>query len=143
MHLYIATKGIKHEVDQFITELQGKYLPFKWREKKTDKFQDSHVQLSVRPIQLWEIGFPKEHYDLIANTIIGPEYHGPAGNDGKQPAEHKWFNKFIWAFRKALHLDPVPPYKKDLVLPNRKEHVAVIPLGTKQDYVMENGVEGL
>jgi hypothetical protein len=43
MHLYVATKGIKHDVDQFITELQGKYLPFKWREKDTDPFLDAQL----------------------------------------------------------------------------------------------------
>lgn len=27
MHLYAITRGIKHDVDRFITELQGKYVP--------------------------------------------------------------------------------------------------------------------
>jgi hypothetical protein len=142
MHLYIALKGVKMEVDQFITELQGKYLPIKWREKKEDPFVDANIQLGVRPIQLYEIGYPKEHHDLVCATILG-DNKGVFGNDGKKGTEHKWVQKFIYFFRKLLHLDPIPEYKLDRFMPLRKQHITIIGLGTKQDYIMPNGVEGI
>lgn len=143
MHLYVATKGIKHEVDQFITELQGKYLPMKYRDTVNDKWEDAHVQLSVRPIQLWEIGFPEDSYDLVANTILGGDMGEVRGNDGKKPVVHKWANKFIVIMRKLLHLDPLKPYKTDKAMPIRKKHMMIIGLGTKKDYTLPSGVEGI
>jgi hypothetical protein len=46
-------------------------------------------------------------------------------------------------FRKLLHLDPIPDYKTDIAMPIRKQNILTIGLGTKQDYIMPNGVEGL
>ena len=143
MHLYIATKGAKHEIDQFITQLQGKYLPMKWRPNKDEPLKDVHVQLGVRQIQLWEIGFPKEHYDLVATTILGKDYKGIMGNDGKKPVQHKWTEKFIFFFRKLLRLDPLPPYEGKNVMPIRRQDMIVVGLGTKQDYMTEDGFEGI
>ena len=144
MHLYIATKGIKNEVDQFITELQGKYLPFKFRKDEKEPMQDSVVQLAVRPIQLWEIGFPKEHYDLVATTLLGKDYQdAPAGNDGKKGTRHTWLVKWIWGLRKLLHLDAIKPFNTNNSMPCRREGIMVIGVGTKEDYTMPTGVEGL
>ena len=143
MHLYIATKGIKHDVDRFITELQGKYMPWKWRAKKEDKLENTTVQLAIRPIQLWEIGYPKELNDIVCTTILGKENVGAVGNDGKKPVVHKWANRFISIFRKFLHLDPIPPYRNDKGYPVYNANVAVIGLGTKQDHILDTGVEGL
>lgn len=142
MQLYVAIRGIKHELDQFITELQGKYLPMKWREKEGDPWQDMQVQLAVRPIQLYEFAYPKEQHDLVCATILGKPY-GIMGNNGKEPTEHKWMKKFIFMFRKLLHLDPIPPYDYRRFLPVTRRNLTIIGLGTKQDYTMPNGVEGL
>jgi hypothetical protein len=146
MHLYVATKGIKHEVDQFITELQGKYLPLKYRDSVDKPFQDAYLQLAVRPIQIWEIGYPKEHHDIVCNSILGlyKDYpHGIMGNDGTKPVIHKWVNKFIFWARKLLHLDPIPEWKGEQMFPIRRVAVSTIGLGTKQDYTMPSGVEGI
>lgn len=142
MHLYVATRGIKNEVDQFITELQGKYLPMKWRDNKEQPFREIQFQVGVRPIQLWEICYPKEHHDVMCTTILGKE-NQLYGNDGSKTGPHKWINKFIWIFRKLLHLDPVGEYKTDKIYPISKQHMNVIGLGTKKDYIMENDCEGL
>ena len=146
MHLYIATKGIKKEVDDFIMQLQGKYLPIQWRAKKEDPMQNSYVQLSVRPVQLWEIGYPEPAHDVVCNTILGKfkDYKGVEGNNGIVPCEHKWINKFIWFFRKCLHLDPVPEWKEEVgQMPICKQAIMVVGLGTKKDYIMDTGVEGI
>lgn len=145
MHLYIATKGIKNKVDQFITELQGKYLPFPYRDSVDKQFENAVTQLSVRPIQLWEIGYPKGSHDVVCNTILGEfkDYKGVCGNDGTKPCEHKWTKKFITMFRKLLHLDKIPEWKGNLALPVQKDAVLIIGLGTKQDYDLDSGTEGL
>ena len=95
----MMTRGVKHGVDQFITQLQGKYLPFKWRMNKEGKLdhkgemiENGHTQLQVRPIQLWEIVFPEEHKDIVLNTIL-------AGKK-KQQTQHKKHKN-----RKNTHLN--------------------------------------
>ena len=145
MHLYIATKGQINDVNQLITELQGKYLPFKWRKKPEDPMEDAVVQLSIRPVQLWEIGYPQEHHDVVCNTLLGfyKDYKGVQGNNGIEPCEHKWIDKFIWFFRKCLHLDPIPEWKGEQKMPCRHQNIMVIGLGTKKDYIMPNGIEGI
>jgi len=146
MHLYIATKGIKMEIDEFIKQLQGKYLPLKYRKTIDEPFQDAHVQLPVRPVQLWEIGYPEGCHDIVCNTILGtPEqYTGVQGNDGKKSCVHKWANRIISLARRVLGLDPIPEWKAEAgAMPIRRQHLIVVGLGTKKDYIMETGVEGL
>lgn len=143
MHLYFITKGDKKWTDDFINQLIGKWLPFKWRKTKDEPFQDMNVQLSIRPIQLWEVGFPKEHKDLVCSTILGKDGGLIRGNDGKKPVDHKFFNGFIKTCCRILGLQPIGKYKDDVMMPIAKEHVAVVGLGIKEDYTMENGVEGL
>ncbi|MCK9371334.1 hypothetical protein M0R04_15580, partial [Candidatus Dojkabacteria bacterium] len=125
MHLYIVTRGIKNWVDQFITELQGKYLPFKYH---TDgkNIVDCQVQLSVRPIQLWEIVFPEDQKDLVLATILDD------GKGGK--TQHKRHEKFIWGLRKTLGVEKIPEYKSDQKLPITKMHFETVGIGIKKDY---------
>jgi hypothetical protein len=143
MHLYIMTKGIKNHVDQFITELQGKYLPFKYRKTLSEPLLDCSLQLAVRPIQLWEIGFPKEHKDLVCTSILGNEGGKLRGNDGTKPVEHTWIQKFIWGFKKLMGLKDIEPYKTDVAFPINRGDVAVVGIGIKEDYMMETGIEGI
>jgi hypothetical protein len=143
MELIFATKGIKKDADDFINQLVGKWLPFQWRENKKDKFENRMVQLSIRPVQLWVAGFPKEHKDVICTTILGKEGGKARGNDGTKPVEHKFLNKFIFLIRKLLHLKPIGEYKSDFQLPINRGAVAVVGIGIKEDYTMPNGVEGL
>lgn len=127
MHLYLMTRGIKHEVDQFITELQGKYLPFKWRDLKdpNSKLQDTFVQLSVRPIQLWEIVFPKESMDVVLTTVL-------AGNNGDtQHKKHQWI---INKVRMLLGVKEVPKYNNTNAMPIRRAGIELIGIGVKEDY---------
>jgi len=124
MHLYILTRGIKNSVDQFITELQGKYLPYVFYKGK--KLMKCQVQVSVRPIQLWEIVFPEEHKDVMLSTIL-PEAH-------KGVTQHKKHNKFIWAIRKALGVEKLPDYKSDIQMPITLANTEVVGIGIKKDY---------
>lgn len=124
MHLYIITRGIKNHVDQMITELQGKYFPFKYPDKEGN-LQPCMVQMAVRPIQIWELAFPEDQKDVMLNTLL------VGSKDGVQ---HKKHNKFVWAIRKMLGVEKIPEYKKDLMMPLYRADVEVNGVGIKQDY---------
>ena len=131
------------EADEFIKQLQGKFLPIKYRDSKDKPFEDSYIQLSVRPIELYEVGYPKECHDLVCNTILGPNSsYNIYGNDGKKPKFHNWIKKYIAIVRKILHLKPVN-WKDGAMMPIRRIGVSTFAIGTKDDYTMETGVEGL
>ncbi len=140
MHLYLMTRGIKHDVDRFITELQGKYLTFKgaFDEKgqvnPTGELKDIMLQLAVRPIQFWEICFPELHKDTILNSIF-------EGKDGAtQQSKHQ---KYLWALRKILGCEKIPEYKRDFLFPVYKNNIEMIGIGLKKDYYFPNGMEGI
>ena len=133
MHLYIITRGIKHEVDKFITQLQGKYLPFPITKKGVfgaKKAGIHQLQLAVRPIQLWEIVYPEPCRDAILTTILGKDdaYQGKT--------QHRKHNKWIYAIRKALGVKKIGEYKTDNLYPitPEKQHIEVVGIGEKKDY---------
>ena len=111
-------------VDQFITELQGKYLPFKYPNEKGD-LEIHSVPIAVRPIQLWEIVFPEEHKDLMLTTLF---------NGQISPTQHKKHNKFIYGIRKILGVDKIPKFKTEREIPITKDHIEMIGIGIKKDY---------
>jgi len=130
MHLYLITRGIKHDVDRFINDLRGKYLPFKFRGENT------MVQVAVRPIQLWEIVFPKEYKDLMLRSIL-------ENNQGK--TQHKKHQKYITILRKILGIKKIPKYDGESIerLPLYLNNVEKIGIGIKEDKNLPDGTEGL
>jgi len=129
MHLYAITRGIKNDVDRFITLLQGAFLPY-------DKAKV--VQVAVRPVQLWEIVFPEEHKDIMLTTVLG----GDASMKGitNQPKHRKW----VAMIRKVLGVQKIPKYKTDRQLPcaGAKLNMEVVGVGIKEDY-KKDGLERL
>jgi len=138
MHTYILTRGNQFWVDQFIKELQGKYLPY---EIKSDKcFNNGYkkgilqFQIGVRPIQLWEIVYPKEQIDLVHNTLFET-------SDAKP--QHAWQEKHIFAMRKLLRLKKIPAYDKTRLMPITRQNIEVVGIGIKEDRISEAGTEML
>jgi hypothetical protein len=128
MHLYILCRGVKHDLDRFISELSAKYLPFKY------KGADSVVQVGVRPIQLYEVVFPKEHLSSMVKSLGGLEV---------QQSEHFLFKYFKW-FRKILHIEPVGDIDVNApIIPLYRANIDIIKLGIKQDKDFEDGTEYL
>lgn len=125
MHAYIITRGHKPYTEMFINELQGKYLPFKFKGK------DCLVQTGVRPIQLWEVIFPEEHKDIMLNTLFDATAKGKT--------QHKKHNKYLYALRKMLGIEPIPEYKTDQFMPISKANVEVVGVGIKKDRYTEHG----
>lgn len=135
MHAYIITRGIKHDSDRFITELQGKYL--EWFKDKEGK---SHVVgVGVRPIQLWEIVFPEQHLDLMMNTLFCDE----TTRKGNGLSYAKRNKKFLWAMRKILKSKQFPKLKDtSFSLPIYKSNIEIAGIGIKKDEY-KDGIEQL
>jgi intein/homing endonuclease len=135
------TRGIKHDVDRFISELSAKYLPWKVYKDGTANIKagDYVTQVQVRPIQLWEIVFPEESKDLVLNTLFK--------QGDTHETQHKKHRKFIFALRKILGVEPLPEQKdRDFskgVIPLYQGAVELIGVGIKSDYRFKDGTEGL
>jgi len=143
MQVYFITRGVKHQSDLFITQLQGKYLKTKQKLAGDKEPKDYMVQVGVRPVQLWEVAFPKEHKDLMLTTLFGRGTCDILGNDGKKPCEHKWLKKLVGLLRVTLGLKKFPEYDKKEFLPLSKDNVQVIGIGVKDDYTTPDGCEGI
>lgn len=122
MHLYVVTRGIKHCVDRFISDLQAQYFPFEFTDPETKK-KSNIIQLGVRPIQLWEIVFPKESLNEVLATVI------------KSPPEfNSTQQKALSVLRKLLKCKPIPE-----IPPNSRrrivfdQHIECSPIGIKDD----------
>jgi len=127
------TRGIIQDVDTFIDALKNKWLPFTVHKDKRTMPDVEHelmagnhqVQLSVRPIQLWEIVYPKEQRDLVLNTIF-------KGHDGSM--QHKKHNKFVAVLRKMLGARKPGDYGKTMMLPMKDHAIERVFIGEKDDY---------
>lgn len=137
-HLYVVTRGIKHLVDEYIKQLSCKYLPMMVKAgdiPTIDKDQMMQCQVAVRPIQLWEVVYPKEHQDLMLNTVLG-------GSKGE--SNIKKLQKYVNMFRKFLGVKPIPDYDTKVgKLPIANADVDITAIGIKEDYTLPNGTEGL
>ena len=123
MHLYVLTRGILSATKQWENDLAAQYLPFKVIEKGKKKPDNYLAQLSVRPVNLYEIVFPEECLDKVLG-MVKPEI------DLTKAGKFKPFIKWIC---KRLGLTKIPNYKPALVPP--ADGVSVIGLGLKNDKI--------
>ncbi len=123
MHIFTLLRGIKTEQDKFINDLSGQWLPYAFDGHK------SYVQVAVRPLQLVEIIFPKEHKQLMLNSIW-------------QDTEIKLSKKYktiLMPLRKALGAKKIPergfPLKKGekKLLLGGLTNLARYPVGIRED----------
>lgn len=123
MHGIILTRGIKHDMERWATEWQGKVLPFPYHDGQGNAI-DSQMQFILQPIQLWSMVFPEVHKDVVLNTIF-------RGTDGHpiNPA----IRKFAWALRQSMGLEGMPEYKKDKHIPLFSPNADIIFIGLKKD----------
>lgn len=117
------TRGIKHEVDRTIIDLQGKYFPMKY------KGQNIGVQLGVRPIQLWELVLPEDQLPVLQNTLW---------RTGEPDV--KRFSKQLTAMRLGLGASKMPKLDpKKGRQPCYVKDIAIYPIGIKKDAYNEDG----
>lgn len=138
MHLYMMTRGLKRQVDRFIETLGSQFCP---PAMATPDKNDVgavkgmyHAELMIRPIQLWEVVFPKESLGLVLTTIF------PAGD----LMQHKKHEKFVWGIRKILGVEKIPKEwdsKKKFLID--RSGVETVGIGIKEDYTREDGTEAL
>ena len=138
MHLYLLTRGMKFWSDEFIKQLEGKYLAWKVAKDGTAGFKAGNyaTQIQVRPIQLYEIVFPEEHKDLVLTTCLGKN------NGMKGKTQYTWQQKYINWMRWILKLEPIPEYNDAAEMPIMRQHIELIGIGIKKDRY-EDGTEML
>lgn len=129
MHMYIITRGMKDRVDRWVNDCLSKYFKFKYKRPDQDKSKmvNGAIQLSMRPIQLWEVVFPEESYDDVLDIIQ------PYGWNNK-------FKKFAPILRKLMGLKPIKQGVEPKLLFYR-DNVEVIGIGTKEDRRDQDGIE--
>ncbi len=122
-HAIILTRGIKHDVDRAITELQGKKLPMQFHGK------DSLIDLAVRPIQLWDFVFPAPQMQVMMRSLfISPM--NPEGLINWNPKH----NKYLTMIRAAMGLKKFPELEKTGArIPFYNENIEFMGIGIKDD----------
>ncbi|MAH51806.1 hypothetical protein CMI37_38675 [Candidatus Pacearchaeota archaeon] len=121
------TRGIKHEVDRFVNDMSAQYYPYEINK------QNHYVQLAMRPIQLWEMVFPKDALQSVMRTLW----------DETQPNVNMAKGIPLKVIAKTLGAKKIP--NLDMTMPKRiiyKDNVAIYPVGTRNDkFADEDGHE--
>ena len=82
----------------------------------------------VRPIQLWEVGFPEEYRDIMMQTIFQGQ---------KQLGKHQsdWKGNIALNFlRKAVNANPIKNWDETKgFLPLTREGMSVMGIGERKD----------
>lgn len=121
MHLYIVTRGIKYAEEQAIHSLLSNMLPYNL--PKTG--QTNWVQLAVRPINFYELVFPKE---MLPNVLKGIKYDQ---RDSKTMAMQRTI------LRKALGAKKIPKLDLSETKPIfcQTDFVGINAIGIKEDKI--------
>lgn len=122
MHAYVLVRGTKRYVRRWQEDLEIAFLPHKFAEDKVGA-----VQLSVRPIQLFEVVFPEAEKEKVLKLIGALDY-----------PNHTLIRKAARFFARILGLEPCQPVKDPIIYP----HIEVFAIGTLQD-VKKDGIEKL
>ena len=121
---------MKDRQDRWVNDLLARYYPYEYK-----KGEWGQLQLSVRPIQLYEIVFPEKMEQEVLGLIRPVKYD--RGN-----MRNLFDETMLATMRKILGADKkigkIPP-EEPRYLMNRND-IEVIGIGLKKD-VFENGVE--
>ena len=125
MHLYIATRGVKHMRDIFVTTMQSQFFPWKRRNIKTGEEDTVNVQGALRPVELWEYVFPEESLPEVLAML---EIHD------RDPGFYSLGAATMKMLRKAIGCKPIPR------IPDAKKQnivsivgMGIHPIGIKTD----------
>lgn len=150
MHLYISPRGIIHDTNRFLNDLQAQYFAYEPKGKMREIFERNMnakipegtkvgVQLAVRPMGLfYELVFPKESLQDVLH-MIWPGEEFPKSANWKIDAI-KWgmckalgarrFNKKDWTVGWSTHTI-------------YKQNVGIDLIGIKEDAYDADGNEML
>jgi|SRR3990167_723890 len=145
MHLYVIAKGHYDNLERWRNDLLAQWLPTYKNGKKVFRGVNADGipiqemrRLSIRPVQLYEIGFAKEELDSVLSMVCPMDnylYH-----DTHFPALRKFVN---WT-RKLLGMKeaPIPKTLYPPTQPNPVDKaVMVAPLGLTDDIMSPDGEE--
>ena len=113
--------GIKYAQDQFVDSLHSNFLPYMAGKKST------LVQVAVRPVNIYEIVFPKEHLGKVLKTFEGA---GDPRLNGRMS-----FLRSVLRAKKIPKLD----LSKEQSLLVYQQFVRNYPIGIKEDGVWPAG----
>jgi len=121
MHLYVVARGIADAINRFENNMLARFLPYKKEGK------EYLLQISMRPVRIYEIVFPEEHLENILR-LINPS---PAGN----------VEKLVKIMKRMLGLKTVKipkGMKTDMTV---KSDVSVHLIGYRKDKYAKDGTE--
>lgn len=118
VHIYFITRGHKKFVRRFIEDLYETYVPYKFLHK--GKEIEAQTQLCARPVQLWELVYPKPEEQKVLNLL---------GNDANP--QNKYHHAIKKIISKMLGLKPIPNYEQKWK--QQVKGVSIHLLGIKDD----------
>lgn len=128
MHIFLMTRGIKHEVEEFMNWLSHQQLPFNYKQRPEEALNQFLLQVRVSPVQFWDISFPKEHQDAMLTTLFGNQC------DGKP--YHSNMEKYFSALRMVLGAKKKPEsWDTSKRLARSPAHTEMICVGVKDDEI--------
>ena len=92
MHTYILIRGIKKDADRWVEDMSMKFLPFTYNN------MPHMVQLSMRPIWLYECVYPEPAHELFMK-LIQPNVEEVDGG------YYSAATAYLWALRKLMKLN--------------------------------------
>lgn len=128
MHAIFIPYGIKDAVEILLRDMQSQKFQLKVTNPEGNETKIIWMQggLRVLPFGVLEYVFPKESADLVLSTL---RFHG----DGKGTTTNYVSKPKLWALRKALKAQPIPPFKSDKTLLWMMDNVSIIPIGIRED----------
>lgn len=127
MHLFLATRGIINSVDALIRDLQAQYYPMSFTDTEGN-VKDAAVQMAVRPMQLWELVFPRGSLHQVMRSLdIGGYDHPPT----KHMDRYMALMRKLMKAKKLPEIDPVGA--KNIIAPRDRPNVHIAPIGYKED----------
>lgn len=136
MHLYFITRGIKHERDRWVREMQSQFFPYEMKDLVTGQTKAMMAQGALRPVEFWEYVFPEtskygelevDNMHLMMNSL---NLSGRHASDPKLP----FLDKYSWMIRKALHLNKIPDViPVTITKPMSPPGITIWPIGWRKD----------
>lgn len=124
MHAVFMVYGTKQSVDFFLGELEHQKFPLRmYKEGEQDKIIYMQGRLCRGVGGVIELGFPKEHMDVVLTSLSFHHNHYP-----------KLGKLRMWLMRIGLKCEPIPKFdtsKGELIL--IKDNVGLIPIGVRYD----------
>lgn len=97
--MYVIARGQYDRLQRWVNDCLARYYEFKYGETEDGKPKIGRLQLSMRPIQLYEVVFPSEHLNKVIALLQ------PYGGYGFRSGFKK---KIVTFLRKVLKLKPIP-----------------------------------